>query len=145
MGLAVISYNFYLSKRYLLYWHLVSVVKNTCFDILFPLLFAINPGTWILVFIWSKIKSFCHNLSQTSYQKTSFTKVSAFDNLKYVFSFGRKLSHFVTTSSWLPIKKLLLQEFHYFVNLIRKCEKHDMDAHLVTNTVIWSQSVPKIH
>ena len=85
----------------------------------------------ILMFIWSKIKSFRHNLFLSSNQKTLFTKVSAFDQLNTemisenwnVCSFGHNLSHFVTTYSWPPIKKLL---FKKFLHLIIKSFCHNL-------------------
>ena len=105
------------------------------------------------VFIWSQIKSFCHKLFLTSYPKTYFTKLSTFDLLNAemisenwnVCSFGHKLSHFVTTCSWPPIKKLLSQNFLDLFNWIwKKYQKTESWVHLVTNKVISSQHVPEL-
>ena len=112
-----------------------------------PHLCAKTPGTWILVIIWSQIKSFRHKLSLTYNQKKSFTKVSTFDQLnKYHHSsFSHKLSHFVTSSSQPPIKKLLLQKFLHLINWLQKrLQKNDMGVHLVTNKVISSQHVHEL-
>ena len=66
---------------------------------------AIRKITWVI--ISSQIKSFRHNLFLTFNLKTFFTKVSPFGQLNYKvpseklnkYSYGHKISHFVTTYS----------------------------------------------
>ena len=48
-------------------------------------------------------------------------------------SFGHKLSHFVTSRSWPPIKKFLLQKFQHLINWIQKCYQK------IKYVFIWSQ------
>ena len=84
-----------------------------------PHLWAKTPGTWILMFIWSQIKLFRHNLFLTTKQNNYFSKVSALDQLNTEMisenlnecSFGHEISHFITTCSWPPIKNFFCKSF----------------------------------
>ena len=80
------------------------------------------------VFIWSQIKSFCHNLFMTPNLKTYFAKVSQVGQINENMpsekwnqcSFGHKRCNFVTTFSWPPTQKLLVQKCLHLINWIWK-------------------------
>ena len=75
--------------------------------------YAIRKIKW--VFIWSQIKSFCHNLFLTSNPKTSFAKVSTFDQLNMnMISKNWKYVHMVKNQviSSQPVTDLQSKNFY---------------------------------